>query len=136
MSTEGEALQLSVLPYRCSKCLPLVTQQMLNDGKFQDTERFLFPCPRRVLSRLPAGGASFKYATVPSTHKKTWIDFLPIGLHLTAVPVLVVVQPSSEFSDGQRVHAGVCLYCWCLCSNVTSNLNTHEDVLSGELPCT
>jgi hypothetical protein len=28
MSTEGEAHQVSVLPYRCSICAPLVTQQM------------------------------------------------------------------------------------------------------------
>jgi hypothetical protein len=28
MSTEGEALQISVLPYRCSICAPLVTRQM------------------------------------------------------------------------------------------------------------
>ena len=28
MSTEGETLQVSVLPYRCSICPPLVTRQM------------------------------------------------------------------------------------------------------------
>jgi hypothetical protein len=28
MSTEGETLQVSVLPYRCSICVPLVTRQM------------------------------------------------------------------------------------------------------------
>ena len=28
MSTEGETLQVSVLPYRCSICAPLVTRQM------------------------------------------------------------------------------------------------------------
>jgi hypothetical protein len=28
MSTEGEQLQVSVLPYRCSICAPLVTRQM------------------------------------------------------------------------------------------------------------
>jgi hypothetical protein len=28
MSTEGERLQVSVLPYRCSICAPLVTRQM------------------------------------------------------------------------------------------------------------
>ena len=30
MSTEGEILQFSVLPYRCSICPPLVTRQMSN----------------------------------------------------------------------------------------------------------
>jgi len=28
MSTEGETLQVSVLPYRCSICPPLVMRQM------------------------------------------------------------------------------------------------------------
>jgi len=28
MSTEGETLQVSVVPYRCSICPPLVTRQM------------------------------------------------------------------------------------------------------------
>jgi hypothetical protein len=53
MSTERETLQVSVLPYRCSICAPLVTRQMLNFGKFQDTDRLLIPCPRHVSSRLP-----------------------------------------------------------------------------------
>jgi hypothetical protein len=72
---------------------------MSNDGKFQDTERFLILCPRHVSSRLPAGGETCKYATVPSTHKKTWIDFLPIGLLLSTVSVFVLAQPSSEFLE-------------------------------------
>jgi hypothetical protein len=32
MSTEGETLQVSVLPYRCSICAPLVRRQMSNFG--------------------------------------------------------------------------------------------------------
>ena len=40
-----------------------------NFGKFQDTERFLIPCPRHVSSRLPPSGETCKYATVPSTQK-------------------------------------------------------------------
>jgi hypothetical protein len=39
----------------------------LSFGKFQDTERFLIPCPRHVSSRLPASGETCKYATAPST---------------------------------------------------------------------
>jgi hypothetical protein len=55
MSTEGEALQVSVLPYRCWICAPLVMRQMSNFGKFQDTDRFL--------------SYSCKYAKDPSTKK-------------------------------------------------------------------
>jgi hypothetical protein len=130
MSTEGETLQVSVLPYRCSICPPLVTyqapdkrfshtldslgrwprpacsfrsaqaatllefhvqltncfvrrwfclvhgpkpplhrQNWLSFGKFQDTERFLIPCPRHVSSRLPPSAETCKYATVSSTQK-------------------------------------------------------------------
>jgi len=59
MLTEGEILQFSVLPYRCSICPPLVTRQMSNlavlaDSKTQNAS--LFPvhamfrhdCPRTV----------------------------------------------------------------------------------------
>jgi hypothetical protein len=69
MSTEGETLQVSVLPYRCSICPLLMTWQMSIFGKFQDTECFLIPCPRHVLSWLPPSGETCKYATVPSTQK-------------------------------------------------------------------
>jgi len=41
-----------------------------NFGKFQDTERFLSPCPSHVSSRLPSSGETCKYATAPSTQKK------------------------------------------------------------------
>jgi hypothetical protein len=46
MSTEGETLQVSVLPYKCSICPPLVMQQMSNlailaNSKTQNS--FLFP---------------------------------------------------------------------------------------------
>jgi hypothetical protein len=136
MSTEGEALQVSVLHYRCSVCPPSVTHRAqrllcnnkrfshtllslgrwtrpacslrsaqaatllefhvpltnrfvhrwfcvvhgpksplqrhnwLSFGKFQDTERFLIPCPRHVSSRLPPSGETCKYATAPSTKTK------------------------------------------------------------------
>ena len=62
------------------------------------TERFLVPCPRHVLSLLPANGETCKYATAPST-QKTWRDSLPIDMHLSAVPVLVVAQPNSEVPE-------------------------------------
>jgi hypothetical protein len=73
MSTEGQTLQVSVLPYKCSICPPLVTWQMSNlaiFGKFQDTEWFFIPCPRHVSSRLPPSDKTCKYATAPSTQKK------------------------------------------------------------------
>ena len=45
MLTEGEILQFSVLPYRCSICPPLVTRQMSNlailaDSKIQNASLF------------------------------------------------------------------------------------------------
>jgi hypothetical protein len=45
MSTEGEILQFSVLPYSCSICPPLVTRQMSNlailaDSKTQNASLF------------------------------------------------------------------------------------------------
>ena len=101
MSTEGETLQVSVLPYRCSICPHVVTRHMSIFGKFQDTERFLIPCPRHVSSRLPPSGEICKYTTAPSTHtKKTWRDSLFIDMLLSAVSVLVVVQQSSEVTEG------------------------------------
>jgi hypothetical protein len=41
----------------------------LSFGKFQDTERFLIPCPRHVSSRLHPSGETCKYATSPSKQK-------------------------------------------------------------------
>jgi hypothetical protein len=49
---------------------PLHRQNLLSFGKFQETERFLIPCPRHVPSRLPPSGETRKYATAPSTPKK------------------------------------------------------------------
>ena len=103
MSTEGETLQVSVLPDRCSICPPLVTRQMSIVGKFQDKERFLIPCPRHVLSRLPSSGETCKHATAPSTQKKAWRDSLPSDMLLSAVSVLVVAQQSSEFPEGHEL---------------------------------
>ena len=102
MSTEGETLQVSVLPYRCSICTPLVTRHhhnWLSFGKFQDTERFLIYCARHFSSRLPPSGGTCKYAKAPST-KKTLKDSVPIDMLLSAVSVLVVAQSSSEVPEG------------------------------------
>ena len=104
MSTEGETLQVSVLPCRCSICPPLHRHNWLSFGKFQDTERFLIPCQHHVSSRLPPSGETCKYAMVPSTHKKNWRDSLPIDMLLSAVSVLVVGQPSSEIPERLMNH--------------------------------
>jgi hypothetical protein len=50
--------------------LPLHHHKWLSFGKFQDTERFLIPCPRQVSSRLPPSGEICKYATASSSQKK------------------------------------------------------------------
>jgi len=70
-----------------------------NFGKFQDTERFLIPCPRHVSSRLPPSGKTCKYAMAPSTQKKIWRDYLHINMLLSAVFFLVVAQQSSEVPE-------------------------------------
>jgi hypothetical protein len=113
MSTEGEALQVSVLSYSCSICPLLHRHNWLSFGKFQDTERFLIPCPHHVSSRLPPSGETCKYATVPNT-RNTWRDSLHIDVFLFAVSVLVVARPSSQKPEG--------LMNFSLCKNVDENL--------------
>jgi hypothetical protein len=49
---------------------PFHHHNWLSFDKFQDTERFLIPCPRYVSSRLSPSGEACKYATTPSTKKK------------------------------------------------------------------
>jgi hypothetical protein len=43
MSTEGETLQVSVVPYRCLICPPLVARQMSNLANSKTQNAFLFP---------------------------------------------------------------------------------------------
>jgi hypothetical protein len=50
---------------------PLHRHNLLSFGKFQDTERFLIPCPHHVSSQLPPSGETCKYATVPSVRTHT-----------------------------------------------------------------
>jgi hypothetical protein len=47
--------------------LTLHHHNWLSFGKFQDTERFLIPCPRHVSSPLPPTGETCKYARAPVT---------------------------------------------------------------------
>jgi hypothetical protein len=79
---------------------PLHRHNWLSFGKFQNTERFLIPCPRHVSSRLLPSGETCKYATAPITPGKTLRDSLPIDTLLSAVSVLVVALPSSQFPEG------------------------------------
>ena len=106
MSTEGETLQVSVLPYRCSICPPLVTRQMSNlaileDSKTQNAS--LFPVHTMFRHDCPPSGETCKYAMEPrkkKKKKKTWRDSAHIDMFLSAVSVLVVVQLSLEFPEG------------------------------------
>jgi len=102
MSTEGETLQVSVLPYRCTIFPPLVTRQMSNlvilaNSKAQNA--FLFPVHAmfRHDCRLAVKPTS---TSRRQGHKKTWRDSLPIDMLLSAVSVLVVAQSISEIPEG------------------------------------
>jgi len=102
MSTEGQTLQVSVLPYRCSICPPLVTRQMsdlaiLANSSTQNA--FLFSVHAMFSHDYTL---AVKPASTPQRlgHKKTWRDPLPIDMLLSAVSVLVVAQPSLEIPEG------------------------------------
>ena len=100
MSTEGQTLQVSVVPYKCSICPPLVTRHMsiLPNSKTQNA--FLFPVHAMFRHDCPLAE---KPASTPRRlvhKKKTWRDSLPIDMLLSAVSVLVVAQQSSEFPEG------------------------------------
>jgi hypothetical protein len=83
---------------------PLQRHNWLSFGKFQDTERFLIPCPRHVLPWLPPSGVTCKYAYYPPP--QNWRDSLPIDMLLCAVSVLVVALSSLEVPEG----LGITLY--------------------------
>ena len=89
---------------------PLHSHNWLSFGKFQDTERFLIHCERHFSSRLPPSGGTSKYAKAPSI-KKAWRDSLPIDMLLSAMPVLVVAQSSSEIPEG-LMNNPVYKLCW------------------------
>jgi hypothetical protein len=111
MSTEGEILQVSVLPYSCSICQPLVTRHMSNFGKFQDTDRFLIPCTRHVSSRLPPSGETCKYATASNIQKFGEILYLLICSFLLCLSWLLrsrVLKLRREFSSN-CINCLVCL---------------------------
>jgi hypothetical protein len=102
MSTERQTLQVSVLPYRCSICPHLVTQQMSNLAvlaNFNTQNALLFPVHAMFRHDCPL---AVKPASTPQrlVHKNTWRDSLPIDMLLSAVSVLVIVQHSSEIPEG------------------------------------
>jgi hypothetical protein len=104
MATEGETLQASVLPYRCSICAPLVTRQMSNFGKFQDKDRLLFPVHAMFLHDCPPPPLAVKAASTPRRLVQRNLERLSIEMLLSAVSVLVVAQPSSEIPEGLMNH--------------------------------
>ena len=120
MSTEGERLQVSVLPYRCSIFSPLVTGrcQFLANPKTQNT--FLFPVHAMFRHDCPL---AVKPASTPRRliQKKKSLDSVPIDMLRSAVSVLVVVQPISEVPEGlMNYPVCVCIYiyiyvCVCVC---------------------
>ena len=79
-------------------CRTVTNDSVLANSKTQ--KAFLLPVHAMFLSRLPPSGETCKYATATSTEGKKLRNSLPIDTLLSAVSVLVVVQPSSEFSGG------------------------------------
>ena len=103
MSTEGELLHFSVLPYRFSICPPLVTRQMSNlailaDSKAQNASLFPVHAMFRHDYLLTVKLASRQWNL--ANKKKTWRDSARIDMFLFAVSVLIVVQLSSEVPEG------------------------------------
>jgi hypothetical protein len=128
MSTEGETLQVSVLPYRCLICPPLVTRQMSNLAVLANSNTqnaFLFPVHAMFSHNCPLSGETCKYATAPNTQKETWRDSLPIAMLLSAVSVLVVVQPSSEVPEGLMDYPVFVCVCVCVCVYIYIYIHTH-----------
>jgi hypothetical protein len=76
---------------------PLHRLNWLSFGKFQDTERFLIPCPRHVSSWVLHSGETCKYTMAPIT--QTNLERFSIYWYAPFCCVLVVALPSSEFPE-------------------------------------
>jgi hypothetical protein len=103
ISTEGQTLQVSVLPYRCTILPPVVTRQMSNftilaNSKAQNASLFTVYAMFRHYCPLAVKPADRPWHLVYK--QKTCRDTLPIDMLLSVVPVLVVGQPSSEIPEG------------------------------------
>jgi hypothetical protein len=79
---------------------PLHRHSWLSFGKFQDTFCSLIPCTHHVSSRLPPSGETYKYATAPSTQRKTWRDSVPIDMLSFSVTILATVPQRSKIQEG------------------------------------
>jgi hypothetical protein len=77
---------------------PLALSQLTQFWQIPRHKTLYYSLSTQVLSRLSPNGETCKYATAPST--QTWRNSLPIYMLLSAVSVLVVAQPSSEFPEG------------------------------------
>jgi hypothetical protein len=102
MSTEGKSLQVSVLPYKCSICPPLVTRQTSNLAilaNFKTQNGFLFPVHAMFRHDCPLMIKPASTPQRPVHKKKIWRDSLLIYMLLSAVSVLVVAQRISEFPE-------------------------------------
>jgi hypothetical protein len=92
MSTEGETFQVSVLPYSCSICTPLVTRQMSNFGKIPRHRPLTYslstPC---FVTTAPL---AVKPLNTPRRliQKKTLRDSLSIDLLISAITHLHTIQ--------------------------------------------
>ena len=71
----------------------------VNAGNSKTQNAFLFPVHAMFRHDCPL---AVKPASTPRrlVHTKTWRDYLPIDMLLSAVSVLVVAQPSSEVPEG------------------------------------
>jgi hypothetical protein len=85
MSTLGDAVDVTI-------------DLVLANSKTQNA--FLFPVHAMFRHDCPPSGKTCKYATTRNTHTQTWKDSQPIDMLLSAVSVLVVVQPSMEILVG------------------------------------
>jgi len=101
LSTERETLQVSVLPYRCSICPPLVARQMsIFLANFKTHSAFLFPVHAMFRHDCPLAVNPASTPRRPVHKKKTRRDSLHIDMPLFSVSVLVVAHPSSEVPEG------------------------------------
>ena len=115
MSTEGETLQGSVLPYRCSVCPPFVTRQMSNLANSKTQNAFLFPVHAMFRHDCPL---AVKPASTPPrlvhTHKLGEILYLLICSFLLCLPWLL----RSRVRKFRRDYELPCIYtrvCVCVC---------------------
>jgi hypothetical protein len=75
MSTERESLQVSVLPYKCSTCPPLVTRQMSNLAILANSKTqngFLFPVHAMFRHDCPLAIKPASTPRRPVHKKKLW----------------------------------------------------------------